>query len=78
MNRQLCGYRQGSYKQGPHMNPYGQEWTMYQNTALDSAEMIQNEPVVLLPSAGENDQDDFSPVRRIKLDVPTKPVDWGD
>ena len=37
---------------------------------------IQNEPVILLPSAGENDQDDFSHVRRIKLNIPMQPVDW--
>ena len=58
------------------MNPYDQEWTIHQNTVLGSAERIQNEPVVLLPSAGKNDQDDYSHVRRLKLDVPTKPVDW--
>ena len=63
---------------GRIMNPYDKGWTIHQNTVWGSAETqrVQNKPWILLPSAGENDQDDFSHVRRIKLDVPTKPVDW--
>ena len=38
------------------MDPYDQEWIMHQNTVLGSTKRIQNELVVFLPSADENDK----------------------